>query len=191
MSIVFPSKVARAIRGIVDEIVPIVGQKAILYRFEGEYRDTDPDDPQTAAEEIETLYNASDVVSNDKFSGPIETELFVDWTDVKKRLNDSGTFVEDEEPIEAVIKYDDYAPRKSYYKIGWSPFNPFDDTADVDTQAAEDQTVQRLEIVDIDTIGQETEASFRAQMAVKRTDNELADTDTGPMADVPSGFFEV
>jgi hypothetical protein len=184
VSIVFPSKVARAIRGIVDEIVPIVGQKAILYRFEGEYENTDPDNPQTAAEEIETLYNA-------QFSGPIETELFVDWTEVKKRLNDSGTFVEEEEPIEAVIKYDDYAPRKSYYKIGWSPFDPFDDTADVDTQAAEDQTIQRLEIVDIDTIGQETEASFRAQMAVKRTNDELADTDTGPMADVPNGFFEV
>lgn len=190
MSVTFQNKIARAIRQVTDEVIPIVGQKAIFYRYVSEYDDTTSSDQQ---DRIDELYDKTDIGSTDNvFDDPFETEVFVDWPEDMEitRNGEIRTDPDEDVPIEGKFKFDDYPTINSYFKI---PFNLVDYSkapANPDKPESEKNLIIRLEINRFLTKGVDNQVTLDAQLGVKRSGDNLHPDDNSLEDHVPDDFFQ-
>ena len=177
---------ARATRVVNDEWVNVAGDKAIIYRFTGDFEDSG-----TIQDEVDKLYEEFDSTTTDTiYQPPEETRVNIKWPDDLFQTDDGKIIVDGEDPIQAKFKFTDYVTPRSYVKVPFSSTNFENQGEDVLTDASEKEQIIRLEVVKLKTSGDNIENKMVANMSIKRDDGDRHPDDNAPLDQVHANFFD-
>lgn len=189
MSDIRPAGFQRALRQVHDFKVDNAGQRAVLYRYRGDGSDLDlPDEEQ--------IYNDAGLAdeqsgTESQFSNAItsidgdDLNIGVEWPDNLIVTNDGVLELSDREDtvnsFRITVPFNVWVPRKSYFKVLYRAVdisNLSEWATSPYLEASETGIVTRLEVVEMETEGKDTESSRTYSATLKTDDKRLADGDT-------------
>lgn len=136
--------------------------------------------------------------SNSVYSDPIPTKVYIDWKETRSVLYEAKNkgqldvdnpilHFQDNVPIMARFKFEDYVTRGSYIK---TPVM-LPRTNDTYDASSERNLIERLRVNGLVPKGQENVADIEYQLGIVRGMEEQAESDNDKMDDIPANFFEV